>query len=135
VRVFILIIIVYFNMNKVYTAFLLSILLLCLAGETFGQQKLVSDAKKQALADTSVKLNNSFLANHQKALGLAKKYGWPLTRRTKNGGLVLLQGVNSLGFPVYLATYDNIIAAATTQTNTVQPGGVLGLNLSGRAHF
>jgi len=44
-------------------------------------------------------------------------------------------GFNSLGFPVYLVTDDNIISAATTQTNAVQPGGALGLNLSGTSPF
>jgi hypothetical protein len=44
---------------------------------------------------------------------------------------VFLQGVNSLGFPVYLTTHNNTTAAATTGTNAVQPGGSLGLNLSG----
>jgi len=121
-------------MNKLYAAILLPFFLLCIASETFGQLKLVSDAKKKELADSSARLNNLFQANHQKALALAKAHGWPVTIKTKNGGLALLQGVNSRGYPVYLITYDNIIAAATTQTNTVQPGGSLGLNLSGSVH-
>jgi len=122
-------------MVKPYTAFLISILLLCLVSETFGQQKLVSDAKIRELADTSARLNNSYQANHEKALSLAKIHGWPVTIKRTDGRIISLQGVNSLGYPVYLITYDNIIAAATTQTNTVQPGGVLGLNLSGASVF
>ncbi|HWZ04137.1 MAG TPA: S8 family serine peptidase [Mucilaginibacter sp.] len=122
-------------MNKLYAAILLPFFLLCIASETSGQQKLVSDAKGRELADSSARLNNLFQVNHQKALALAQAHGWPVTMKTKNGGLALLQGVNSRGYPVYLITYDNIIAAATTQTNTVQPGGSLGLNLSGSSSF
>lgn len=55
--------------------------------------------------------------------------------KTKNGGFLSLQGVNKLGFPVYLITDDNIISAATTNTTAVQPGGSLGLNLSGSSVF
>ncbi|WP_295675080.1 S8 family serine peptidase, partial [uncultured Mucilaginibacter sp.] len=118
-------------MNNLYAAVLMPFFLLCIASETFGQHKLVSDVKSRELADTSTRLNNLFQVNHQKAITLAKTHGWPVTIKTKNGGLASLQGTNSLGYPVYLVTYDNIIAAATTQTNTVQPGGFLGLNLSG----
>ncbi len=48
---------------------------------------------------------------------------------------MVLQGVNKLGFPIYLITDDNIISAATTNTTAVQPGGSLGLNLSGSSTF
>ncbi|MBB3054949.1 S8 family serine peptidase [Mucilaginibacter gotjawali] len=122
-------------MYKFYAAFLIVCFLLCTASETFGQHKLVSDVKSRELADTSARLSILFQANYQKAITLAKTHGWPVTRKTKNDGLALLQGINALGYPVYLVTYDNIIAAATTQTNAVQPGGLLGLNLSGSATF
>ena len=46
-----------------------------------------------------------------------------------------MQGLNSLGFPIYLITDNNTTAAATTGTNTVQPGGTTGLNLSGSGIF
>src|SRR6185437_4840194 len=122
-------------MIKLYTAIIAFFLLLCWAGETFAQQALVSAAKKQELANFSAAQNNLFLASRQKAIALAKRHDWPIVRATKNGGIVSLQGVNSLGFPVYLITDNNTTAAATTQTNTVQPGGVLGLNLSGSSAF
>jgi hypothetical protein len=122
-------------MNKLYAAILTSFLLLCLAGETSGQQKLVTDAKKQELADFSAVNNNLYFSGRQKALAVAQSKGWPVLRKTKNGGLISLQGVNSLGFPVYLITDNNTTAAATTSTNTVQPGGALGLNLSGSSAF
>ncbi|MFI5136862.1 MAG: S8 family serine peptidase [Sphingobacteriales bacterium] len=122
-------------MTKLYTATVVSFLLLCLAGETFGQQALVTDAKKQKLTNFSNLQNSLFLSGRQKALSLAKALGWPIIRKTKNGGLLSLQGVNSLGFPIYLITDNNTTAAATTQTNWVQPGGSPGLNLSGAGAF
>ncbi len=117
-------------MHRLYTA-VVCLLMLCLVNKTFGQQIPATDIKKRKLADLSSQYNRLFLSNRQKALALAKTHGWPVRRKTKKGGIVSLQGVNSLGFPIYLATDDNIIAAATTLTNTVQPGGTLGLNLSG----
>ena len=122
-------------MVKLHTAIILSFLLLCLATGSFGQQVPVSDANRKQLADFAAQQNNLFLLGRQRALTLAKTHGWDIVRKTKKGGLVYLQGVNSLGFPVYLVTDDNVISAATTQTNTVQPGGTLGLNLSGASPF
>ena len=111
------------------------IFLLWFVGKASGQQVLVNDAKKKALNDLSLQNQNRYLLNHQKALDLAKIYGWPVVRKTKQGGLVLLQGIDSKGRPVYLMTFDNVIAAATTQTNAIQPGGDLGLTLSGSNTF
>ncbi len=118
-------------MNKLYAAIVFPFLLLCLADQTFGQQIPVSDAKKKELTDFSAKLNNSYQSGYQRALSMAKNKGWAIRRKTKKGGMLSLQGVNSLGFPIYLKTDNNTTAAATTGTNTVQPGGSLGLNLSG----
>ena len=122
-------------MTKRRTAILPLLLMLCFAGKTFSQQVLVTEAKKKALNDLALQSQSLYSSNHQKALDLAKIYGWPLMRKTKQGGLVLLQGVDSKGRPTYLMTFDNVIAAATTQTNTVQPGGDLGLTLSGSSTF
>lgn len=118
-------------MNKYYSAFYCVLLSLCFISATYAQQILVTAANRQQLRDLSAQLNTSFQLNHQKALALAKQFGWPVFRKTKNGRVASLQGVNSLGFPVYLITDNNTTAAATTQTNKVQPGGSTGLNLSG----
>ncbi|CAN5354368.1 hypothetical protein BH09BAC6_BH09BAC6_19520 [soil metagenome] len=122
-------------MKKIYAAIVGFLVLLCFAGGAGAQQQLVSDAKKSELDALSLQSHNLFLINYQKALSLAQNHGWPVRRTTKNGGIVLLQGVNSLGFPIYLATDNNTTAAATTGTNKVQPGGLLGLNLSGSSSF
>src|ERR1700759_4275975 len=91
--------------------------ILCFCFKAYGQQVLVTDANKKGLNNLSIQAQNRYLINHQRALDLAKVHGWPLMRKTKLGGLILLQGVDSLGRPIYLMTFDNVIAAATTQTN------------------
>jgi len=123
------------EMTRSPLAILPFIFLLCFVFKVSAQQTLVTDANKKELSDLSIRTQNLYSINHQKALDLAKIYGWPLIRKTKQGGLVLLQGVDSKGRPIYLMTFDNVIAGATTQTNTVQPGGDLGLTLSGSSTF
>jgi hypothetical protein len=122
-------------MRRFYAAIFTVFALLFLAATVSAQQALVTDAGKKALNALSVKQNAAYNAAHQKALSLAAKNGWPVRRRLKNGSIISLQGLNGLGFPVYIKTNDNIISAATTQTNTVQPGGSLNLNLSGSSSF
>ncbi|MES2279317.1 MAG: S8 family serine peptidase [Bacteroidota bacterium] len=107
---------------------------LCLtigAGIANAQRLLVTDAKKIELQSLAQQLDAVFKTNQQSAISQAAIKGWPLTRKTADGGVISLQGVDAHGFPVYLRTHDNVIAAATTGTNTVQPGGLLGLNLNG----
>ncbi|MEN0056862.1 MAG: S8 family serine peptidase [Mucilaginibacter sp.] len=122
-------------MNKPYAAVCICFLLLCTAARTFAQQPLVTEAKRAALASFSAQYKNTFSASHQQALALAVSKGWQIQRRTKNGNLIKLQGLNKMGFPVYLITHNNAISAATTSTNAIQPGGALGLNLSGSSTF
>jgi hypothetical protein len=68
-----------------------------------------------------------------KALLLARQNGWPIRKSTVRGGVIALIGVDGLGNPKYISTYDNTIAAATTGTNQLWPGGSSGLNLTGSA--
>src|SRR5947199_1865786 len=101
------------------TSVFTGIFLFFITGEAFCQQALVSPDKKKELDALSAKANTTYISAHLKALTLARTYGWPVSRKTKNGGFLSLQGVNKLGFPVYLITDDNIISAATTNTNAV----------------
>lgn len=123
------------QMRKRYAALITGILLFFFAGHAFGQQQLVSDAKKKELSDLSARSNALYIKSRQQAISLALKHGWVIRSKTKSGGIRSLQGLTKLGFPIYLITDDNIISAATTSTNTVQPGGSLGLNLSGSSTF
>ena len=122
-------------MGKIYSAYFIVFALLCCMSPAFAQKPLVDVAKKQELDRISVQADQTFKAGQQKAFAMAKSKGWSVRSRTKTGNLKMLQGVNSFGFPVYLITHNNTIAAATTGTNTVQPGGSLGVNLSGSSTF
>lgn len=62
---------------------------------------------------------------------VAKEKNWPLVFDTKNGGLAALTGIDAAGYPIYTITESNIIAAATTGTSKLWPGGTTGLSLSG----
>lgn len=115
-------------MRSIYTAFLFSI---CFFINAVAQQTLVDAAKKQQLDQLSANAGAAFTASYQQAVAQAKTRGWSINTKTKNGNLIALQGINKMGFPRYLITHNNTTAAATTGTNTVQPGGILGLNLSG----
>jgi hypothetical protein len=122
-------------MKRFYSLFITGVLLLVFAGNAFCQQSLVPAAHKKELDDFSAKSNALYIKGRQQAFSLAKSHGWPIRRKTKNGGLLALQGTNKRGFPIYFVTDDNVISAATTNTNKVQPGGSLGLNLSGSSAF
>jgi hypothetical protein len=69
--------------------------------------------------------------NYAEALKVAASKGWPLSFRGKNGGIAKLIGIDAFGNPLYYSTFNNVIAAATTRTNQLWPGGSSGLNLSG----
>lgn len=121
-------------MNKRYVW--LCFFLFCILFEpALAQRPLVTEANRQQLNVLAVEANNKFSVGRQLALTLAPARGWTVTRQIPNGGIVSLQGIDSLGFPVYLITHNNTTAAATTGTNRVQPGGSLGLNLSGSSAF
>ncbi|HEY4206711.1 MAG TPA: S8 family serine peptidase, partial [Puia sp.] len=68
---------------------------------------------------------------HRIVLSLAAEKGWPLTIKTRKGRMAYLRSVGPTGEPIYVITTDNVISAATIQTNTLWAGGSTGLNLSG----
>ncbi len=119
------------GLNFLRFSFNVLIILLLNAAAAKAQQSLVSEAKRSELHDNAIKLGGIYKTSHQSALVSARRYGWPLQQAKRDGAIITLQGLNDAGFPFYLKTHNNIIAAATTGTNTVQPGGLLGLNLSG----
>lgn len=97
--------------------------------------QLVGENKRKELISFSDRLKSDFESNRAKAFALAKIKGWPVLQKQRDGRIVSLQGVDALGFPIYLETNNNTIAAATTQTAAVYSGGSLGLNLSGSSAF
>lgn len=70
-------------------------------------------------------------SEYTKALSMAKQRNWPLIINSRNGARATLVGVDAFNFPKYYITHNNSIAAATTRTNQLWPGGASGLNLSG----
>lgn len=106
-------------------------MLLFFAANTMAQKPLVTSAKKAELDVLATRLNDDYNANLKTALSQALRHNWFTRRVSKFGTITALQRVSPLGFPIYYKTYNNIVAAASTRTNTVQPGGSLGLNLSG----
>ena len=68
---------------------------------------------------------------YEKAMSLAAKKGWRLTIADDKGNIAQLVGVDELGFPMYVATQSNVIAASTIGTNKLWTGGSSGLNLNG----
>ena len=98
-----------------------------LSGMVSAQVETNTRILKQAAVDYKIAGD----ANYSKALTLAKQRGWPLTIKGKEGKMATLVGVDNMGFPKYIVTFSNTIAAATTRANQLWPGGASGLNLSG----
>ncbi|TWR24517.1 S8 family serine peptidase [Mucilaginibacter achroorhodeus] len=120
---------------KKYLALIAIIVLTACTANVMGQKLPLPITNTQKLNAISVQAKQNFTASYAKAVSLAKRNGWPVKRINKAGNLVILQGLDGRGFPIFLSTHNNTIAAATTGTNTVQPGGSLNLNLSGSGSF
>ncbi|MBL4675004.1 MAG: S8 family peptidase [Mucilaginibacter sp.] len=122
-------------MKRYLFLFIVVCFLTCTSTQIFGQKLPLSVEGKQELEGLSSKSKQNFAAGYLKATAVAKQNGWAVRRINNAGNLVALQGINGRGFPIFLTTHNNTIAAATTGTNTVQPGGSLGLDLSGSNTF
>jgi len=99
----------------------------CVSVGVYAQTKTQKILLENAAKDHQKKEAQSL----QKALSLAAQKGWDVSKKLPNGSLAFLMGVDERGLPVYFATENNIIAAATTGTNHLWAGGSSGLNLSG----
>lgn len=75
-------------------------------------------------------LQKRYTDNRQQALQLAKKKGWAIRKKYANGRILTLQGVDSLGYPIYY-TDHNVVASTGTHTNGLYSGGGLGIDLKG----
>jgi len=71
----------------------------------------------------------------EKAMNLAAQKGWKLTITDNKGNIARLVGVDEKGFPMYMGTESNVVAAATIGTNKLWTGGSSGLNLDGSSAF
>src|ERR1700722_19899171 len=114
--------------SRIPTLYLSLLLLFVFSGLTSSAQLQTNTA---VLQKASQQRAAQFQAMRTILLAKAKQNGWPLTMRGKHGGLAVLRGISKQGFPQYVTVVDNIISAATIRTNTLQPGGSSGLNLTG----
>ncbi len=83
-----------------------------------------------ALQQVQQQLNASYRLQRQQLEKRAKEQGLPMRWKDDAGHEVELTGFDELGMPVYVIT-DNVVAANSTATSRVYPGGSLGYNLTG----
>ncbi|MEN9950506.1 MAG: hypothetical protein RLY85_1258 [Bacteroidota bacterium] len=86
------------------------------------QQVLQKIAADQYLRETE---------SYERALKLAAQKGWSLSFKDDKGNTAKLVGVDDKGFPMYVATQSNLVAATTIGTSKLWSGGSSGLNLNG----
>ncbi|MES2376073.1 MAG: S8/S53 family peptidase [Bacteroidota bacterium] len=119
-----------------YGRVFLSICFILLSTVNLLAQQINSSAfRKDKLRELWQALNLKKSKSYDRAHNQAEKKGWETHRKSPRGTSTVLVGLDTLGFPIYLQTCDDNISAITTATNTVQPGGALGLNLSGSSTF
>jgi hypothetical protein len=100
-------------------------------GSIWGTVAAQTFTNTRILKQASVGYKLAFNANYAKALAMAREKGWELSVTTRSGARAVLTGVDDFGYPKYVATNNNTIAAATTRANQLWPGGATGLSLSG----
>mgnify|MGYP000356385506 FL=1 len=94
------------------------------------RQVITANYDQQALTVLEDELRKDFETNQRIAFEMAAQKGWETHMTLPNGGNALLVGVFDDGTPKYYATY-NREGAITTRANTVNTGGVAGLDLNG----
>ena len=115
------------NRLRLILPLLITIILVdSLQGQTITDKNLLSKMSKDLREMENI--------NFAKAKQLAKQKGWFLKKVSPNGKVTLLIGVDEMGNPKYVSTFNNTIAAATTRANELWPGGSSGLNLSGSSN-
>ena len=94
------------------------------------RQVITANYDQQALTLLEDELRKDFETNQRIAFEMAAQKGWETHITLPNGGNALLVGVFDDGTPKYYTT-DNREGAITTRANTVNTGGVAGLDLNG----
>ncbi|HEY4334842.1 MAG TPA: S8 family serine peptidase [Puia sp.] len=117
------------NKSRIPSLYLSALLLLFVLSGPLAYTQVTTN--QAALQKASQQLAVQHLALQKILTQTALQKGWPLTLRNKKGQLAYLRGINSQGFPYYVTTAENIISAATIQTNSLWAGGSTGLGLSG----
>ena len=94
------------------------------------RQVITANYDQQALTVLEDELRKDFETNQRIAFEMAAQKGWETHMTLPNGGNALLVGVFNDGTPKYYTT-DNREGAITTRANTVNSGGIAGLDLNG----
>ncbi|MXV38010.1 S8 family serine peptidase [Flavobacteriaceae bacterium Ap0902] len=101
-------------------------------------QKQVAEIKQETKINQLNKLESKLsMYNKQEKLRaeqIAKQKGWEISGQNKDGTYFELMRVAVDGSPIYFITY-NKDAARSTRANTLNAGGVLGLNLNGEGMY
>lgn len=104
-------------------------LLLCLL--SLGALPALAQVNMPALQQMQAQINEAYKPQRAQLVAWAKERQLPMRWKDSEGREIELVGVDELGMPVYVMT-DNTVAAASTATNRVYPGGILGYNLTGQ---
>ena len=75
--------------------------------------------------------NQLYKIEQETLIRIAAQKKWSLQKRTPEGNIAYLTGIDERGLPEYLITTSNLNAAATIGTNQLWVGGDLGLSLDG----
>ena len=118
-------------MKKVFLFFVFVIAIpVLIFSQTKEERKIITkNYNQKILSELAKSLDKKAKLKKEKALMLAKKYGWVI--RDDDGKHVKeLMSVSKEGTPIYYTTYS-ANAAISTRANTLHSGGIMGLNLNG----
>ena len=93
--------------------------------------EIVKDYDLQKNEELYQRLKRQEDESYKRALELAELKGWPLEIK-REGHTSVLTGVTEDDQPIYIMPYTNVNAAQTARVTPVQPGGILGLNITGQ---
>jgi hypothetical protein len=109
-----------------FVPFVLGIVLLN-SYQVMAQVRTEVQILKQAAVQQAAEENTTF----KKLLQLSRDRGWKMMTTGKEGHVIMLSGIDPLGYPLYVSTDNNVISAASIKTNLLWPGGSTGLALNG----
>lgn len=96
--------------------------------------RLITKDQFVKLQQLSLALKKKSDENRALAFSLAAKNNWVTFKVESDGTVISLQGIDDLGTPLYLKTFNNTIASGTTRANSLYTGGSLGLTLNGSSN-
>ncbi len=104
---------------------------LCFVSPGYGQSRITEETNQKELKRLSTQFEKEYKVKYKKAYDLALSKKNYIEHRGKDGSLVVLQGLDDAGKPLYYVTNSNLRAAATISASKLWQGGSLGLSLNG----